>query len=269
MRTSRRQEISSYTDSRMAGIRQRSRPSVRNVRRASMSGTGLSTRRSMVPLSLAHKAYVAIREGILRGQLRPGTPLSRRRLAQELAMSVLPVTDALRRLEADGLVEARPRAGTRVRIPSASDIRELYELREALESQAARLFTQRATAAERLALKRLADQVDALFDALAQRVEDSSFRYKVHSRHLRLHLLIAEHADSVLLTRMIERNHVLVLNWLFDVSARRTPLPSGFHAQLAAALVSGDPDLADAAMRAHVRYGLNEITTHFTEYRGR
>ena len=222
----------------------------------------------MAPLSLAHHAYVAIREGILRGQLRPGTPLSRRRLAQELGMSVLPVTDALRRLEADGLVEARPRAGTRVRIPSASDIRELYELREALESQAARLFTQRATAAERLALKRLADQVDALFDALAQRAGDSSFRYKVHSRHVQLHLLIAEHADSVLLTRMIERNHVLVLNWLFDVSARRTPLPSGFHAQLAAALVSGDPDVADAAMRAHVRYGLNEITTHFREYEG-
>lgn len=238
------------------------------MRRVALGSAPSSARRSALPLSLAAAAYVAIRERILRGQLRPGTPLSRRRLAQELGMSVLPVTDALRQLEGDGLVEARPRAGTRVRIPSASDIHALYELREALESQAARLFTQRATPAERLALKRLAGEVDVLFGELAQRPGDTSFRYKVHSRHVRLHLSIAEHASSALLTRMIERNHVLVLNWLFDVSARRTPLPTGFHAQLAAALVSGNPDVADAAMRAHVRYGLQEITSHFREYQG-
>ena len=57
--------------------------------------------------SLADQAYEAIRGEILRGQLRPGTPLSRRRLALEMGMSVIPVTDALRRLEGDGLVESR------------------------------------------------------------------------------------------------------------------------------------------------------------------
>jgi DNA-binding GntR family transcriptional regulator len=62
---------------------------------------------------------------------------------------------------------------------------------------------------------------------------------------------------------MIERNHVLILNWLFDVGARRTPLPRGFHARLVDALVSGDPDAADAAMRAHVQYGLSEIAGNF------
>src|SRR5262245_5786493 len=98
-------------------------------------------------VSLAEAAYFAIRDGILRGQLRPGAPLSRRRLAVELSMSVLPVSDALRRLEEDGLVESRARAGTRVKIPSEHEVRELYELREALESQTARLFAERATPA--------------------------------------------------------------------------------------------------------------------------
>ena len=93
-----------------------------------------------------------MRDEILRGQLRPGTPLSRRRLARQLGMSVLPVTDALRRLEGDGLVESRARAGTRVRVPSEKDVRELYELREALETQSARLFAERATPAHRLEL---------------------------------------------------------------------------------------------------------------------
>ena len=67
----------------------------------------------------------------------------------ELHMSVLPVTDGLRRLQEDGLLETRARAGARVRIPTRTDVRELSELREALETQAARLFATRATAAER------------------------------------------------------------------------------------------------------------------------
>jgi len=50
---------------------------------------------------------------------------------------------------------------------------------------------------------------------------------------------------------MIERNHVLILNWLFDVSGRRTPLPPGFHAQLAEALVSGNPAASHAC---HLSY---------------
>ena len=65
---------------------------------------------------------------------------------------------------------------------------------------------------------------------------------------------IAEHANSHLLKQMIERKHVLILNWMFDITARRTPLPPGFHSRLAEGLVSGDVEKADALMREHVRY---------------
>ena len=213
-----------------------------------------------IPISLADEAYVAIRSEILRGQLRPGSPLSRRRLARQLGMSVLPVSDALRRLEEDGLVESRARAGTRVRVPSETDVRELYELREALESQSARLFAQRATPAQRLELRRLAEDVDVLFSRLATSGDDPAFRFTVHERHVQFHMRIAEHAGSHLLKQMIERKHVLIQNWLFDLTGRRTALPPGFHARLADAIVSGDPVKADEAMRAHVRYGLSEIS---------
>jgi DNA-binding GntR family transcriptional regulator len=218
-----------------------------------------------VPPSLADRAYVAIRDDILRGQLRPGMPVSRRRVARELQMSVLPVTDALRRLREDGLLETRARAGTRVRIPTKADVQELYELREALETQAARLFATRATDVERRALARLATEVDRLFDKLASSGDNPPFRFRVHQHHVQLHMTIAEYARSGLLRQMIERNHVLILNWLFDVVARRTPLPPDFHTQLANALLSGDADKAGAAMRAHVRYGLAEISSHVSE----
>ena len=212
-----------------------------------------------MPLSLADEAYVAIRDEILRGHLRPGHALSRRRLALQFGMSVLPVSEGLKRLEEDGLVESRPRAGTRVRVPSESDVRDLYELREALESQAARLFADRATPAQRRGLKRLADEVDGLFSRLATNDDDPAFRFKVHSTHVAFHMWIAEHAGSPLVKQMIERKHVLILNWLFDVTGRRTALPLGFHSTLADALINGDPATADSVMRAHVRYGLAEI----------
>jgi DNA-binding GntR family transcriptional regulator len=213
-------------------------------------------------VSLADEAYVAVRDRILRGELRPGMPLSRRRLAKQMGMSVLPVSDALRRLEEDGLVESRPRAGTRVRVPSETDVRELYELREALESQAARLFCERASQSQRTELRRLAGTVDTLFDRLSSHNDDPAFRFTVNSRHVEFHLRIAEHAGSRLVKQVIERKHVLILNWLFDVAGRRTPLPPGFHATLAGALTSGPPEHADAVMRAHVRYGLSEIARH-------
>ena len=84
----------------------------------------------------------------------------------------------------------------------------------------------------------------------------------MHSQHLQFHMRIAEHANSQLLKQMIERKHVLILNWIFDITGRRTPLPPGFHSRLAEGLVSGDPEKADALMREHVRYGFGEISTH-------
>ncbi len=111
-------------------------------------------KRTTAAISLASRAYTEIRHAILTGRLALGTPISRRTLAQDLGMSAVPVSDALQRLEAEGLVESWPRVGTRVRIPTPQDIRGHYVVREALESQSARLFSQKATPEERAELLR-------------------------------------------------------------------------------------------------------------------
>src|SRR6266404_7934739 len=102
-----------------------------------------------VPASLAAEAYEFVKHRILRGFLPMGQVISRRTLASELGMSFLPVSEALLRLEVEGLLESRPRAGTRVRIPSREDVIGHFTVREALEAQAAMLFAVSATAAER------------------------------------------------------------------------------------------------------------------------
>src|ERR1700735_3861507 len=94
---------------------------------------------------LAGEAYLLVRERILRGELAIGQVVSRRKLAAELGMSFLPVSEALLRLENEGLLESRPRAGTRVRVPTRADVQGQYIVREALEAQAAILFAAQAT----------------------------------------------------------------------------------------------------------------------------
>src|SRR3954470_6109701 len=115
--------------------------------------------RSEASVSLSSEAYNIVRQRILRGDLPIGQIVSRRKLAAELGMSCLPVSEALLRLEIEGLLESRPRAGTRVRIPTRDDVRGHFVVREALEVQAAILFTRQATAAERRELRTLATRV--------------------------------------------------------------------------------------------------------------
>src|SRR6266478_1994480 len=113
----------------------------------------LGKNRYQAPLS--DQAYLLLREQILRGVFPPSAVLSRRKLAVEFGMSLLPISEALQRLESDGLVESRPRVGTRVRTPTLEEVQGRYVVREALEAQAARLCCEVATFRNALNFARL------------------------------------------------------------------------------------------------------------------
>ena len=81
-----------------------------------MVSTLMPSSRRFAQCSLAERAYQFIRERVLRGVLPLGATLSRRELASELGMSLVPVSEALQRLESEGLVETKPRARRRYRI---------------------------------------------------------------------------------------------------------------------------------------------------------
>lgn len=216
--------------------------------------------------SLSDQAYQQIRNEILSGNLSIGDILSRRSLAERLNMSFLPVTEALRRLETEGLIESRPRIGTRVRIPSEQDIRDSNVIREALESQAARLCAQRITAAEKKQLRANARHLDELHRMCAMEPEDSRFMVSVHTYHMQFHMRISELSHCPGLCRAIEKEQVLIFNWIFDMAAKRRTHPHEFHTTLAEALCSGDPLFADTAMREHVRYGLDQVLERLANY---
>lgn len=81
----------------------------------------------------------ALREAIIQGQLTAGEPLRQEQLASHFCVSRIPLREALRRLESEGWIEFLPNRGARVSGLSASEAREIYEIRASLERTALEL----------------------------------------------------------------------------------------------------------------------------------
>ncbi|MEV6380353.1 GntR family transcriptional regulator [Streptomyces sp. NPDC051773] len=105
------------------------------------------------------KVVDALRAAILDGALQPGRRLTERELTELTGVSRTSVREALRRLQAEGLVEESPSRGLRVSVPSEDEVDQIYEIRAELEPLAVRLFVERASRDEVEALASVARQV--------------------------------------------------------------------------------------------------------------
>ena len=209
--------------------------------------------------SLATEAYGIVRRRIVRGKVGLGQVISRRKIAAELGMSFLPVSMALLRLEFEGLLESRPRAGTRVRIPSPDDVRGHYVVREALEVQAAKLFAEEATPRETAELKLLAARVDALAEVPGDRAAFVLSHQKLHRR-------IAECTRCRALSATIQQTNVLASMWFCVARQPSSGDPKRRHQDLIEVLSHGNTDEAAAAMRAHIAHGLRHTLEALEPY---
>jgi DNA-binding GntR family transcriptional regulator len=88
--------------------------------------------------TMAEAALERLREAIILGELTPGTPLRLEDLARQLGMSISPIREAVRQLEALGLAEHVPHHGAKVMALDVEELRELFSIRLALESMAVR-----------------------------------------------------------------------------------------------------------------------------------
>ncbi len=213
--------------------------------------------------SLSDQAYSLILKRILRGEIPLGSAVSRRKLAAAFNMSFLPISEAIQRLESEGFVESRPRVGTRVRIPTAQDIRDRYIIREALEVQLARLFCEKASSAEREEVRKMAAALDEMSMNLALNPNEEDLRFSTHTLHINFHMRIAECTGCAPLCKMLEKNQVLIYNWIFDLAAN-SEMPRNWHRDLVEILVGSDPDAAGLAMGRHIRTGMEEIQDRIT-----
>jgi DNA-binding GntR family transcriptional regulator len=200
--------------------------------------------------------YEGLRDEITSGKLRPGEPLSRRRIADRYGCSYTPVIEAMVRLEHAGLIEAESSQMARVRNLSIEAIQGIYVLREAYETQAIRLACDEARPREIDELYELADAVDQRAQTVLREgvvTEDDEGPLL----NWRFHLRIAEISRCPFLVSELERIELLKrlrANWFYVVPSLADP--PRFHGELVDAIRDRDPLTADAAMRVHIRKGL-------------
>jgi len=175
-------------------------------------------------------------------------------------MSFLPVSEALLRLEHEGLLESRPRAGTRVRLPTEEDVRGQYTVREALEVKSAMLFAEVATASERSEVMKMAARVDMLS------TQTDSNRFVYLTLHEKLHWRIAECTRCQALCDALDRTSALASTWLCVGRIATPQNPPHNHQDLVKILSNGDPRAAGDAMSKHIQSSMERMLLRLEPY---
>lgn len=193
---------------------------------------------------LRDKVVDELRRQIVQGAYAPGDRLTEDRLAEAFGVSRNPVREAIRVLEAEGFVVAQPRRSVVVATLSAEDVRDLFDVRLALEPLAARLAAERAGPAAGTALREITGVAEAA--AAAGHLD------RVAELNTRFHATICAHSGNVLLQSMTGTLHAR-LQWVYRQSAARRVTHSwAEHEGLRAGIEAGDGDKAAAEAADHV-----------------
>jgi DNA-binding GntR family transcriptional regulator len=200
--------------------------------------------------TLGDDVYETLTALVMGHTLEPGDRINIEALARELDVSPTPVREALARLESDGLVRKRPLAGYTVTpLLTRQEFTDMFDMRLVLEGTAARWAAQRADAARRELIR--AEAATAITPG-----EPDTDGWSSHAAFTKLdarfHDLIAEGSGNPLLRDAIGRLHShLHLHRLYFPFAQAGTTGEE-HRDIAAMISAGDPERAEAAMRAHL-----------------
>lgn len=200
-------------------------------------------------LSSADVAYNTIAEKILKGILSPGEKLSIRTMSKLTGVSMIPVIEALRRLEFEGLVESFPRWGSRVVALTPETVRDRNALREAIECQVVRILAETGlTKEQENRLQFLAAELDG-----TPRTDEPSSPF--WDSHYRFHMQLAEYTSCQSLIRALHHVGLFFLLQRIILSRKKIfrKIPRDLHNKVIEAILLGDSQAADNAMRDHIR----------------
>lgn len=185
-----------------------------------------------------------MRENILNGTLKPGSRLVIRKIAQELGVSAIPVREAIRSLQVQGLVTMTPHAGAQVSTLDIDEIKDIMELRSILEGYATRsIIPVKANTKTKLqqCMKKMKKCID----------ENNLSGFGVLNREF--HNIIYQQTPNKKLLSMIEE--VLHASErtraVFNLSAQRVTQAYQEHQDILDALLAEDGDKAEELVRMH------------------
>ena len=202
----------------------------------------------------ADAVRAALKQDILKGVLKGGEPLRQDNVAQRFNTSRVPVREALRQLEAEGLVTFHPRRGACVSELEASDVLEMFEVRVALEAHAIRLAIPNMTHQDFEAAEALVSNYRADIDA--EQWEDQNWKF-----HYTLYL--PAHCDRLL--SLIETNYFHAARFLRVriAEATGTEEPHKEHQKLLELCQHREVDKAAALLTQHILNTKKSIATDF------
>jgi DNA-binding GntR family transcriptional regulator len=193
---------------------------------------------------LADEVYRRLRDDILMGRLRPRDHLVEVDLATGLGVSRTPIRESLQRLAADGLIVSHRRRWV-VYEHTLDEIKDMYEVRMALEGYAARLACLRATE----------EQVQALLDFFADRPREGDGSSFIDF-NTALHGMITEAANNVYFQRLADSNrfYSFANHLAMQYGAEDLAESNRQHEAILRGIARRDPDLAEREARRHVEF---------------
>lgn len=194
--------------------------------------------------------YRRLRDAIQHGEFKSGERLMELEVAEWLKVSRTPVRDAMRRLEAEGMLEHEPHTGLVVARLDRQAVMELYVMRETLEGTAARLCARHASDME---LQELAD--------LVERERGLAGNYAELARHnRRFHEAIHRGAHNRYLEKSLAavNDSMGLLGTPLMLLPHRAENAAAEHARIVEAIMRRDPEAAEDAARQHVRAAQRE-----------
>lgn len=205
--------------------------------------------------SLATDTYEALKRAIVVGHYRLGARLGEERLARDYGVSRTPVREALVRLHVDGLVTRHPDGGWTPTVPNLAVVRELYEVRIALEIGALRLPLRRGTTHNRRLLEDLRSEWQEL--AIDPPPPDPVFVLSDEAFHLRL----AEAAGNRELADMLRRvnERIRAVRMRDFVTLERMSRTIAEHLSITDALIDGEIDRSCEAFEHHLGKSLEVV----------
>ncbi|MEL7090437.1 MAG: GntR family transcriptional regulator [Pseudomonadota bacterium] len=197
-------------------------------------------------MSQGEAAYATLLGQIRAGSYAPGDRLREVEVAERLSLSRTPVREALRRLEAEGIVEHRPRLGAVIRTLGHGELVELYEMRTVLERTAAELAAKHASPAEIDALRDINARIATSNSEAAAALNQDFHRGIYHATRNRF---LLEAARSL-------NNALLLLRPTTLADAARISVVTAQHAQILDAVAAGDIVTAGDAAQEHLQTSL-------------
>ena len=205
--------------------------------------------------TVEHQIAEVLREKIIVGEIARGRKLKQAEIARLLGVSITPVREALRLLEAQGYVAVRAHRGAVVAPFIVEGAEELYQLRQLLEARLTLEAARRMTPLDLNALKALNhDFLVALKSESRPSVQEKNFRF-----HFRLYSLAGQ-SQTMDFVRMLWAKYPLEM--LTKMPGRQARVFEE-HAAILDALERADPDRAVAAMQTHIKAGWDEFCANY------